>query len=293
MLWAGPFEIDVVSDDQVVYRDLKPSEIRQSHLKYFTHPAETVLDRISVRILPAMEKLAPAPAGAIELEKNWRVWELPDGRLQLQIYSGTGEEYSLEARIRRDLRDVEIVTVVNHPSRNVLEFMVQTVLIWMISQLAVTRGGFLLHCASVQFPDGSVVIGCGPSGAGKSTFSRYFVRREGYRVLSDETTMLIRQDGRFYAFGTPWPGMLSKGLNAGGPLRQIFLLEKTPAHVIREIPRSEAALRVLREIFLPPWSAEVTEASLSSLEACLEAVPCGALGFKKSGTVVSFLEENL
>ena len=161
---------------------------------------------------------------------------------------------------------------------------------WVAAHRAILEGGVLLHGAAVQTESGAVLIGMGPSGAGKTTFSRFFKRSSGYRILTDETTLVFRaSDGALHAYGTPWPGMIGTGINAGGPLRGIFFLEKTPKHVIRGISAPEALVRLTRELFLPPWNEEITEAALEAGGKMIEEVPTRALGFRKDISVVPFI----
>ncbi|MBI3556245.1 MAG: hypothetical protein HY074_08275 [Deltaproteobacteria bacterium] len=286
-LYAGPFELKFRWDCQK-----KPIDLHAASIGFYRTKPENPLAQVRFNILLPTDSLSAAPDQAVELPQNWRVWQQPGGKIILQVWSGLTSEYAIEAVIDPGFHSADIRCLSSHPTKGRLEFLIATVGVWVISHTVTKYGGFMLHSASILQPDGTVLLGSGQSGAGKSTLSQFFASDERYKLLSDETTLVVKQNGQFFAYGTPWHGILMHGANAGGPVDTMYFLAKTPENQIQEIARSAATVRILREIFLPPWNAAITETVLDAMTDFVEHVPYKILGFKKSKDVVTFLEEH-
>jgi hypothetical protein len=78
-----------------------------------------------------------------------------------------------------------------------------------IAWLALDRGGFLLHSASIVRDDGRAYLFFGASGAGKSTLAA--MNDEG-RVVSDDLTLVLPDSlGRLEVVGAPFRGTYTQG----------------------------------------------------------------------------------
>lgn len=106
-------------------------------------------------------------------------------------------------------------------------------------------GGALFHACALRLGDAGVILP-GPSGAGKSTLARKVAEPE--RILTDELVAVSRGElGRWRVSGTPFWGDFKRG---GGsirswPLSAVAFLEQGQSLVVRSIPASEAAMRLL------------------------------------------------
>jgi len=108
------------------------------------------------------------------------------------------------------------------------------------------RGGFLVHAASA-IRNGSAFLFAGVSGAGKTTIARLAPRDA--LLLTDEISYVIRNNGKYFACGTPFAGELGKmGENVSAPIKTIFLLNKGPHNRIEDIDQSETVRSMLRNI---------------------------------------------
>ena len=98
-----------------------------------------------------------------------------------------------------------------------LDCLLRILLTWML----LPRSGFLLHAATVV-RDGRAYLFTGKSGAGKSTVAA--LAPEG-SVLTDELSLVRRDDGVWRAYGTPFWGEFRAGdSNTSAPIAGIFRL---------------------------------------------------------------------
>jgi len=142
-----------------------------------------------------------------------------------------------------------------------LDSLLRVLLSWKL----LGRRGFLLHAATVV-RNGKAYIFTGRSGAGKSTVAS--LSPEG-SVLTDEISLLRREDGVWRAYGTPfWGEFRAAGSNSSAPVAGIFRLLQAAENQV-EILRPVAILRALLPNVLF-FSAE-TEANRRLLEILSQA----------------------
>ena len=158
-----------------------------------------------------------------------------------------------------------------------LDSLLRVLLSWKL----LGRLGFLLHAATVV-RNGKAYIFTVRSGAGKSTVAS--LSPEG-SVLTDEISLLRREDGMWRAYGTPfWGEFRAAGSNSSAPVAGIFRLLQAAENGV-EILRPMAILRALLPNVLF-FSAE-TEANRRLLEILSQAATEIAgydLAFRKNTT---------
>ena len=99
--------------------------------------------------------------------------------------------------------------------------------------LLARKGGFLLH-ASSAIRNGRAFLFSGVSGAGKTTMAR--LAPPDATLLTDEISYVTRQEGRYFAVGTPFFGELARvGENVQAPIEVLYLLAKGPENKIEPI----------------------------------------------------------
>jgi hypothetical protein len=113
------------------------------------------------------------------------------------------------------------------PAPRAMENFLRSAFAW----LAMDRGGFLLHGASIV-RDGRCHVFYGPSGAGKSTLSA--MSRQG-RVISDDLTPLLRTPHGLEALGSPFRGTYRAGDPVVGrfPVAAFYRLRKDARTFVR------------------------------------------------------------
>ena len=113
------------------------------------------------------------------------------------------------------------------PAPRAMENFLRSAFAW----LAMERGGFLLHGASIV-RDGRCHVFYGPSGAGKSTLSA--MSRQG-RVISDDLTPMLRTERGLEALGSPFRGTYRVGDPVVGrfPVAAFYRLRKDARTFVR------------------------------------------------------------
>ena len=100
---------------------------------------------------------------------------------------------------------------------------------WLLVNRLSETGGVMVHALGID-DGGQGRVFVGPSGSGKSTLARFWSRRKGVRILSDEHLIIRRLGKTFHAYGTPWPGMAACGSRDPVEIRQIFFIEHHSEH---------------------------------------------------------------
>lgn len=153
------------------------------------------------------------------------------------------------------------------------------------------HGGLIIHAAGIR-SDGRVLVFPGPSGAGKSTISRLF-QAQGYEVLSDDRVIVRKIDGRFLAFGTPWPGEAGCALNIGLPLQGICFLSHSQQNTLTRLSAAQIIERLLPVASIPWFDIEAMTRILGFCEDLIAHVPCFLFPFTPGREAVDFLVATL
>ena len=112
--------------------------------------------------------------------------------------------------------------------------------------LLARKGGFLLH-ASSAIRNGRAFLFSGVSGAGKTTMAT--LAPPDAALLTDEISYVTRQQGRYFAMGTPFFGELARvGENLQAPIDTLYLLAKGPENKIEPIEGADAVRGLLGNI---------------------------------------------
>ena len=121
------------------------------------------------------------------------------------------------------------------------EYALDSLLRILLSWQLLGHHGFLLHAATV-IRDGKAYIFTGRSGAGKSTVASLSPTGS---VLTDEISLLRRENGVWHAYGTPfWGEFRAAGSNTSAPVAGIFRLLQAPENRVTPL-RPVALLRAL------------------------------------------------
>ena len=156
-------------------------------------------------------------------------------------------------------------------------YSVDAVLRILHSILLATRGGFLLHSASL-IRDGKVFLFAGASGAGKTTISR--LAPPDVTLLTDEISYVRRQSSGYVAFGTPFAGELAKlGENVSAPISHLYLLAKGQENRIDPVAPAEAARSLLSNVLFFANDDELVQAIFHSAFEFVSRVPVSRLTF--------------
>jgi hypothetical protein len=157
----------------------------------------------------------------------------------------------------------------------------------MINYL-VRAGGVILHACSIEH-GGKGYVFAGESGAGKSTLATLWDRQKGVEVLSDDRTIVRKQDGQFRMYGTPWHGDAPFGSPRGVRLERIFFLGHGRKNALRDLQGAGAMLQFLKCSFPPYWDAPGMASAMQLFEDLPTRVSCRELSFKPDQSAIEFI----
>lgn len=133
--------------------------------------------------------------------------------------------------------------------------------------------GFMLHSSAVVV-DGRAYLFSAASGTGKSTHTQLWLKQFGDRayMLNDDKPALRMEDGKWFAYGTPWSGKYDYSTNARVPVAGICFLKRGSENVIQPFGGSAAVFAFLEQT-LRPAGMQVRMEIMSLLEKLMESVP--------------------
>jgi hypothetical protein len=139
---------------------------------------------------------------------------------------------------------------------------------------------FLVHSCGI-IRHGQAMLFAGPSEIGKTTVGRLCGNRYG-QVINDEMVLVSRQqgdDGRLSVEGVPMLGGLPSRIKAGAPLACIFLLKQSKRTAVRELERTEAFLRFMRQVITPAYIGQKDKRAVYGLIADFSATVTSLIPF--------------
>lgn len=133
--------------------------------------------------------------------------------------------------------------------------------------------GLMLHSSAVVM-DGYAYLFSAPCGTGKSTHTNMWKAAFGDAVamLNDDKPALRMEDGRWYAYGTPWSGKTDQNINMRVPLGGICVLTRGETNEI-EPYYGAAAIFSLLDQTVRPKTVNVRGRLLELLDDLMESVP--------------------
>jgi hypothetical protein len=143
--------------------------------------------------------------------------------------------------------------------------------------LLARKGGFLVH-ASSAIRNGRAFLFSGVSGAGKTTMAR--LAPPDAALLTDEISYVTRQDGGYFAVGTPFFGELARvGENLRAPIECVYLLAKGPENKIEPITGANAVRGLLGNILFFARDPEFVKLVFDAAIDFVSRVPVRRLTF--------------
>lgn len=132
--------------------------------------------------------------------------------------------------------------------------------------------GINIHASAIEWNDEAILFSA-PSGVGKSTQASLWEEYFDARVFNGDRPALRIENGRVYAYGTPWSGKDNIHENCRFPLKAIILVEQSNInHLIRMNPQDVLSI-LLPRFFIPFYSKELTEKALDIIEYIISKIP--------------------
>lgn len=161
------------------------------------------------------------------------------------------------------------------------EFVLDSLIRILLTKLLLPCNGFLLHAATVVH-GGEAYVFMGRSGAGKSTVASLSPPGS---ALTDEISLLRRDEGRWRAYGTPfWGEFRAEGQNHSVPVGAVYSLVQARQNYKQRLPGNASLTSMLANtlFFLPGRAGR--EALLGILAGFVKEVPVYRLEFRKDAT---------
>ena len=161
------------------------------------------------------------------------------------------------------------------------EYALDSLLRVLLSWLLLPRQGFLLHAATVV-RHGRTCVFTGRSGAGKSTVASLAPPGS---VLTDEISLLRREENAWRAYGTPfWGEFRAAGANRSAPVGGIFVLVQAAENKLRPMRPREALRALLPNVLFFSSDAPANARLLDLLVAAVSQTPCFELRFRRDAS---------
>lgn len=133
--------------------------------------------------------------------------------------------------------------------------------LWYLETLAIYRkiaeqlidyNGFLMHGAVIDV-DGTGVAFLAPSGTGKTTHMRLWqdLFLDRLTIINGDKPLIRLENGKLYAYGTPWAGKERLHTNARTELKKIGFLSRGAENVCQELPKTKVLNRLIPQIYVP------------------------------------------
>lgn len=146
-------------------------------------------------------------------------------------------------------------------------------------QLPTQFQAYLMHCAVIEY-EGNGYAFAAKSGTGKSThillWQKHF-GKDAVRIVNGDKPIMRFQNGKLYAYGTPWCGKEGLNTNTSVPLKAICFLERADCNTIRAIHADEAVIRIFHQL-LSPEDIQTVDSLFPLLDRTLRDIPCYVLG---------------
>lgn len=152
-------------------------------------------------------------------------------------------------------------------------------------------GGMMLHSSCVE-KDGFAYLFSARSGTGKSTHTHLWLENlENTRIINDDKPALLRENGIWYACGTPFSGKTDENLDVKIPVRAIVFLFRGEENKVKKLENAMAAPLVLEQT-INPVDKSLAVNMLDSLDLLLSEVPVFTLhcNMEKEAAITAYNE---
>jgi hypothetical protein len=221
-----------------------------------------------------------------------RVWdELPASTpgKEAKSFWGDGCFYIVRRNSVARFRAAEARLDIVVPGKRALS-QVDIAIRFALTLLLSRGGGLVVHSAGLVHADKGILF-FGVSGSGKSTMAAV---AQADAILSDEAVIVQRREGRWFAYGTPYSGMLEHaGTNLKVELAALAKLSKAPSYELKRLSRQAAVRDLLKVTIVLDESCDNKRINTLNVLAMVGEVPVYELKFKPEPSVWPFVLEQL
>jgi hypothetical protein len=239
-------------------------------------------------LLKRVSKLPPAGKNTrllFDAAPNWELYK-ENGHLRLDLFDSHTKRKNRTAFLAPDFSSAKVY--LDREKWHTQKVMRPLLEILALNFLA-PKQGLLIHGAAIRDHDRAYVF-IGPSGAGKTTMSCFWGSKEGdYEVLGDERIILRKESGKWFVYGTPWPGM---GFVVSGkkmPLSNIFFIRHGKKNQVISASPSILYQELFTQVFSSFWDENMLSNIAATCEDLISEVPSYQLAFTKNASVADFV----
>ena len=164
----------------------------------------------------------------------------------------TDEPANFTVEISREYIEKEIEEEIRNDRKFPPEYSEYLAIYRYICTKLLAYDGFLMHSSALAI-NGKGYLFCAPSGTGKSTHTRLWreVFGDAVTMINDDKPIIRKQNGVFYACGTPWSGKHDLDTNISLPLSGIILLSRGKENAIEKASPTHLLGLLFNQIFRP------------------------------------------
>lgn len=110
-----------------------------------------------------------------------------------------------------------------------------------------TFGAVTLHSSAISYKNKALLFAA-PSGTGKSTHTRLWKKyySDEVKYINDDTPVVRKHEGKFFAYGTPWAGTSGINNNIKAPLCAVIYIKRAAENSIRRLSEQESISRLMK-----------------------------------------------
>ena len=155
------------------------------------------------------------------------------------------------------------------------------------------KGNMLLHSAAASYK-GQAILFSAPSGTGKSTHTSLWKKYypEDVILFNDDTPIILKEDEKLFASGTPWSGKTEINENVVFPLKAIVCLKQGKENAIRKLTTIEAVVRLLNETRKPVFE-NLMEKHMEFINNIIKNIPIYELTCNISKDAVDLVKDTI
>ena len=155
------------------------------------------------------------------------------------------------------------------------------------------KGNMLLHSAAASYK-GQAILFSAPSGTGKSTHTSLWKKYYPQDVIlfNDDTPILLKEEDKLFASGTPWSGKSEINENIIFPLRAIVSLKQGRENSIRSLTTIESVVKLLNETRKPVFE-DLMNKHMEFINTIIKNIPIYELTCNISKDAVDLVKDTV
>ena len=140
-----------------------------------------------------------------------------------------------------------------------------------LEEFLIEYNAIILHSAVINI-HGKAIAFTAPSGTGKSTQADLWHKYKNAEILNGDRG-LIRYQGDYQIYGSPYAGSSHIYVNQSAPLKAIIALKQAPYNKVRQIKGKEAYMHLISQTSLSMWNKDTVEKQSLWLSNLIASVP--------------------